>query len=136
MKKGKAGMGMWIIAGLLLLAGCRIVTEEEKVRDLEFVVVGDDCLPEELKTIIEEKKAEVCKLTFIDGEELYIVVGYGRQKTGGYSIQVKECYLGANAIYVDTCLLGPKPGGENHEASSYPYIVLRTKELGVPVVFQ
>lgn len=39
---------------------------------------------------------------------MYLVVGYGRQDCGGYSIQVKECYLTETSLVLDTELTGPK----------------------------
>ena len=36
-------------------------------------------------------------------------MGYGTQETGGYSIAVNALYETANAIYVDTNLIGPAP---------------------------
>ena len=108
----------------------------EKIRDLEFTVVSDDRLPEELKTILDEKKQGDFKLTFHDGEYLYICMGYGEQETGGYSICVKELYLTENAIYADADLLGPSASEKLPESPSYPYIVLKIEYLDKTVVFQ
>ena len=80
------------------------------MRDLEFSVVGDGDVPAELKQIISEKTLQPFKLTFSDEQNLYIVVGYGPQSTGGYSIAVKELYLTENSIVIDTELLGPEKG--------------------------
>ena len=125
---------------LFLLPGCQVI-EPEKKENLEFIVVAKECLPVELQEIIQTKKEDVFKITYIDGEHLYIAEGYGQQDSGGYSIQVKELYRSDNAIYMDSCLLGPKPRtrqerDEQENTPSYPYIVLRTREIGLPVVFQ
>jgi hypothetical protein len=129
-----------MIPGLILLtflaAGCAIVPEEQEKRQVEFTVVSEECIPEQLSELIELKKEQDMKFTYIDGEERYIVAGYGRQESGGYSICVKDFYATDNALYLDTCLLGPKTKEGNKTAPSYPYIVLRTKEIGLPVVFQ
>ena len=122
---------------MCLLGACSFgQSKTDKLRDLDFTVVSDDRLPEELKTILEEKKQSEFKITFQDGEYLYICMGYGQQQTGGYSITVKELYLTENAIYVDTDLMGPSAAEKITETSSYPYIVLKTEYLDKTVVFQ
>lgn len=129
-------MVVWVIAARFL-SGCSMEKDnEEKVRDLEFTVVGEMDVPEELQSIIMEKKAQPFKLTYSDNENLYIVIGYGSQGTGGYSIVVEELYLGANSIVIDTELLGPERGEAAAPEASYPYIVVKTEYLENPVVFQ
>lgn len=64
--------------------------KEERLQEIDFTVVDDDEIPEELKTIIDQKKTGEFKLTYADQDELYIVVGYGKQLTGGYSIQFPD----------------------------------------------
>lgn len=121
--------GMW---------GCnfKIVQEEQEKREVEFVIVSEECLPKEVLQLIENRKKEEIKLTYVDEEERYIIIGYGEQKTGGYSIYIKDFYATENALYVDTCLMGPKTKNEKKKAPSYPIIVLQTSELGLPVVFK
>ena len=135
---------MLLIACLLLwtflvrfLTGCSVEKEDqEKVRDLEFSVVGEAELPEELKNLVLEKRTAPFKLTYSNDQGLYIAVGYGEQPTGGYSITVNELYLTENSIVVDTELKGPEKGEEVGAEKSYPYIVVRTEYLENPVIFQ
>ena len=93
----RASQKAFIVLALILalfLSGCNMKKDDgEKVRDLEFSVVGETEAPQELKTILAEKRTQPFKLTFTDEQNLYIVVGYGPQQTGGYSIQVRELYL-------------------------------------------
>lgn len=120
-----------------MLAGCQITEDSGmKLRDLEFTLLSDDTMSEELKALIEERKAEEFKFTYSDNESLYICIGYGEQSTGGYSIAVNELYLTDNAIYVDTNLLGPSPKEKENPAVSYPYIVIKTEFLDKTVVFE
>lgn len=131
-----AGLFVWVLA-VRMLTGCSVEkNEQDKVRDLEFAVVGEAELPEELKKLVEEKKAADFKLTYSNDQGLYIAVGYGEQATGGYSIAVRELYLTENSIVVDTELLGPEKGEEVGVEKSYPYIVVRTEYLENPVIFQ
>lgn len=128
---------VWLIGICIALMACsKGDAQTEKVRDLEFTVMDQARIPEELKTMIEEKKTQAFKLTYSDDENLYIVVGYGPQETGGYSIQVKELYLTGNAIVLKTELLGPEKGETAAQETSYPVIVIQTELLENPVIFQ
>ncbi|MBQ7360261.1 MAG: protease complex subunit PrcB family protein [Lachnospiraceae bacterium] len=120
-----------------LLCGCSIIGQsDDKVKDLEFTVISEERLGDELKEIIEQRKEEPFKLTYHDGDYLYLVVGYGKQSTGGYSIAVDELYLTEDAIKVRTTLLGPGPEDAKTETPSYPYIVLKTMFLDKTVLFE
>lgn len=117
--------------------GCGLSTyDSKKVTDLEYTVVKEQEIPEELMTQIEEQKESCFKLTYQDGEYLYIASGYGKQETGGYSIQINELYLTSNAIYYKTGLFGPQKGETVHQAETYPYIVVKTENRQEPVVFE
>lgn len=126
-------------AALFLLAGCAKEKDPmEKIKDLKFTVLAEDNIPEELKTIIDEKKENAFKVTYQDNGFLYICIGYGEQVSGGYSITVNALYLTENAIYADTTLLGPDPAdavSAKKNAPSYPYIVIKTEFVDKPVVF-
>lgn len=143
MRRILRGKMMWLACLLLwaflvrVLTGCSVEKEnQDKVRDLEFMVVGEADLPEELKNLVMEKKAAPFKLTYSNDQGLYIVVGYGEQATGGYSISVNELYLTENSIVIDTELKGPEKGEDVGAEKSYPYIVAKTEYLENPVIFQ
>lgn len=126
----------WVLM-VRFLTGCSVEKEnQDKVRDLEFTVVGEADLPEELKNLVEEKKAAPFKLTYSNDQGLYIALGYGEQATGGYSISVEELYLTENSIVIDTELKGPEKGETVGVEKSYPYIVVQTEYLENPVIFQ
>ena len=124
-----------------ILTGCSMLSEEKiKLRDLDFTVLSEETIPEELRKLMEEKRAEAptapFNLTYSDDENLYICIGYGEQATGGYSIAVNELYLTDNAIYVNTSLLGPSPSEKNSGKTSFPCIVIRTEKLDQTVIFE
>lgn len=122
---------------LLSLAGCSILSEERvKLQDLGFTVVSEEKLPGELKSIIDEKKANPFKLTYSDDEFLYIVIGYGQQKGSGYSIAVNDLYLTEDSICVNTTLLGPDGVSNTDKVPSCPYIVLKMDYMEKPVIFE
>lgn len=121
----------------MMLSGCSLLSEERvKLRDLDFTVLAEEKIPEELLSIVNEKKAEPFKLTYSDKDYLYICIGYGEQATGGYSIAVNELYETDSAIYVNTELLGPQPSEKSNPTPSYPYIVLKTEYLDQTVIFE
>ena len=122
-----------ILLVILLCAGViacgRSQDPMEKIKDLEFTVIPEDKLPEELLSAIEEKKGSSFKMTFEDQGFLYICVGYGEQETAGYSITVNDLYETGNAIYIDTNLIGPGPEEKGKNTPTYPYIVVKTENL-------
>ena len=121
---------------LLLAVGCDTEKKEKKIRDLSYTVVGEQKIPEELKKQIEGKKQQEFQLTFTEEDGLYLVRGYGEKPTGGYSVQVEECYLTKKAIYAKTTLHGPAEDEVTSEEKSYPYIVLKMERQEGMVVFQ
>ncbi len=140
MRKMKKSKKAAALLGLLLTAwmfvGCSVLSEESvKLQDLGFTVVSEEKVPEELMNIIEGKKAEPFQLTYSDEEYLYIVIGYGQQTGGGYSIAVDELYLTEDSVCVDTTLLGPESSDAAGKTPSWPYIVLKLDYTEKPVVF-
>lgn len=132
-------MTVFIIFGMVFFTGCKEEKDNlAKIKDLEFTVIAEENIPEELKKAIEEKKTEEFKVTYIDNGYIYICTGYGEQETGGYSITVNSLYETANAIYFDTTLIGPEPGENDGKktSKSYPYIVVKTEMIDKPVVFE
>ena len=126
-----------MMAASMFLAACgKDDAAAKKVRDLEFSVVTEAEAPEELRALIGEKKMQPFKLTYSDEANLFIVVGYGPQETGGYSIRAQELYLTDNSIVVKTELLGPEKGETAAAERSYPVIILKTELLEEPVTFQ
>ncbi|WP_434310046.1 protease complex subunit PrcB family protein [Hominifimenecus sp. rT4P-3] len=127
---------MFLLACLIVFgAGCS-KESENRLQDLEFTVVPDGEIPAELKAAIDERKQNDFKLTYSAEQYLYLVVGYGAQSSGGYSIQVKELYLTDSNIVLDTELLGPEDTVESGSEASYPYIVLKLPMREEPVVFR
>lgn len=142
-KEQKSSMkkNLFLLIGIVIvfatfMVGCSVSEgRNEKIKDLDFTVMGVDDIPEEFKTYIENEKMGVFKRTFTDNEYLYIGVGYGEQSTGGYSITVNELYVTANAIYIDTNLIGPSIEDQKREVVSYPYVVVKLEYLDKTVVF-
>ena len=100
---------MVILGGIAAFTGCQSGNSEEKQgEDLEFTVTGEADIPAALKELIDKKREKPFKLTYADGLEMYIVIGEGPQKGGGYSVAVKELYETDNSIVIRTELTGPE----------------------------
>ena len=119
-----------MVSILLLMAGCGLEEDEkEKINDIEFTVVPNENIPQELQSLIENKKKEEFVVSYGDKENLYIAIGYGEQPTGGYSIQVKELYETKNNIYIDTEFVGPSKTEDISQSNSYPYNVVQMEYI-------
>ncbi len=110
----------------------------EKVADLEYTILDEDRIPEELMPLIKERYAEAFQMTYTDNDCLYVCIGYGKQTDSGYTIVVNDFFLGENGVLVDTSLIGPAAGQERINVPQYAYIVLRTQALEeeVPVYWK
>ncbi|HJB15439.1 MAG TPA: protease complex subunit PrcB family protein [Candidatus Blautia excrementipullorum] len=132
----KAALLFWIAAVFLMLSGCRAIRIEEAERTpLKYTVVDSSRIPEEAASLIEEKKAAEFQMIYQSGEDMYLIKGYGRQMSGGYSIQVTDLSLSSTAIFFSTKLIGPSKDSQSGEPS-YPYIAVKTEYREEPVQFQ
>lgn len=136
-KTAAAGLLVILAAVCIGFTGCRSETgDDEKIRDLEFTVVGEKEIPEELADMISQKREKPFKLTYADGADMYIVIGEGPQQGGGYSIAVRELYLTENAVVIRTELTGPGKDEASGTDMSYPVLVVKTQFVEEPVVFR
>ncbi|MCD7826161.1 MAG: protease complex subunit PrcB family protein [Clostridiaceae bacterium] len=120
----------------LILSGCSGSSNSDDTTPVEFTIVTGADIPSELQELISEREKNVFELTYSDNGCLYIIKGYGKQKTGGYSIVVNDFYQSGDDLILDTDLFGPEKDDEVSEAASYPYIVIKTEYRENPVVFQ
>ena len=121
----KAASLLCLAVLFLMLGGCQMIRiEEENKTPLAYTVIEDSQIPEEMQELIREKKETEFQIAYQKGTELFLAKGYGRQMSGGYSIQVKELSASSNAEKIQ--------GGE----PSYPYIVIKTEYRDGPVQFQ
>ena len=82
-KAVRSVIGLLAVAWIgLAAAGCGIEdTNGSKIEDVEFTVLEEEAVPEELKQEIEERKEMDFKLTYEDNGKLYIARGYGEKET-------------------------------------------------------
>ncbi|MEE1086172.1 MAG: protease complex subunit PrcB family protein [Schaedlerella sp.] len=127
-------MMLMVIAGIL--TGCVSGSlKTEKVRELTFVVLEEDEVPEELMGQIEKKKEKAFRMSYEDGGILYISEGYGRQQNAGCHVEAEEVYETENAVCLHTHLMGPEKEEESEKGEMFPYIVVAVEAIGKPVVF-
>ena len=93
------------VAVMLLFTGCSFGTlKEQKTGEIEYEIVKKEEIPEKLKEEIAEAEKSEMWISYADtgneGRYLYIVRGYGRQETTGYSIEVNECYETEHKVVV------------------------------------
>ena len=135
---GKKATGLLLLVLFsCLLYGCSI----EKVRagdgvKPEYTVMKEEDFPEKVKELIAQNQETEFQMTYQDAGYLYLLKGYGKQETGGYSIQIEDLSLWENAIHLQTVLRGPRDGEELKEEPSYPCLVVKMKYREEPVIFE
>lgn len=133
-------VGILIVILLITLYSCMNkkddnVENNTNCVDVEYEVMDEDEIPQKILEKIFEKKEEQATFTFSNGEELYIIICYGAKETGGYSIKVDSLQKCNNEIVVKTVLIEPKKEEVVTRNTSFPHIVLKTKDLGLGMKF-
>ncbi|MBQ3546225.1 MAG: protease complex subunit PrcB family protein [Lachnospiraceae bacterium] len=136
MKKNIINILFIVMFGCLLCSCEDLEKEEKKLGELEFEILTDEDLPTEVENIIFDRQKSEFMTTYTDKDDLYIIIGYGKQATGGYSIRVDELYETKNNIYIGTTFLGPERNEKVTQAESYPHIVVKLKHIDKTVVFK
>lgn len=116
--------------------GCNVEDiDREKIRDLEYEILEEENIPEEVYEQVINDMDEFCRKAYVCSDVLYIVVCYGAQPTEGYSIEVDYLYESSNAVLIETTLKGPSGMDKVTEELSYPYVVLKVENVDKTVVF-
>lgn len=112
----------------VFLAGCSVKKyDETKQNDVDFTVLSEEEIPEQVSEIIETSKTENFRKTYSDKDYLYIIIGYGAQPTSSYSIEIQELYESSDALYITSMLKGPSRTEKVLEIETYPYIVVKVQ---------
>lgn len=140
-KNGKMAVAVAIVICIMaggVFCGCGQTSSRQKQEEIECdytVVATRDC-PEEFLKNLEEKKINPFQMTYQDGTYLYMAVGYGEQKTGGYSILVEKLTETKDKIFLNTELRGPSKEENVLEKPSFPYVVIKMENKSKEVVFE
>ena len=95
---GKRTGGLLCVLLLALLpAGCQFIRIEEGERTpLEYTIVKQEEIPEEISELMEQKKKKVFQMTYQVGDIRYLMKGYGEQAyrrvqySGGGGFRIRE----------------------------------------------
>ena len=124
------------VLAVMLIAGCEKETKStERGKDWDYTVVAVRDCPEDFLKELEEKKVNAFQMTYMDGEYLYIALGYGEQATGGFSIAVRGLYESGDKLSFETELMGPGKDEVVKEKPSYPYVIVKTEKTDREVLF-
>lgn len=140
-KNGKEAVAVAIVICIMaggVLCGCGQTStgQKEAGTECDYTVVATRDCPEEFLKNLEEKKINPFQMTYQDGTYLYMAVGYGEQKTGGYSILVEKLTETKDKIFLNTELRGPSKEEVVLEKPSFPYIVIKMENKSKEVVFE
>lgn len=126
-----------VLVWLIGMTGCSLERRQDEVeqKDIDYTVVEDADVPDELMDVINGRKSEPFKISFSDKENLYIAVGYGEQPTGGYSIMVEKIYQTDETVELKTQFEGPVKNEEISSDVTYPYIVIKVENTEKTVKF-
>ena len=120
-KQNTIAVGCMLLIFLLMAGGCSLVKIEEGERTpLAYTVVETAELPSSAQEMIQEKKDRDFQMTYQKGDTVYLIRGYGKKMSGGYSIQVAELSVSSTAVFFKTRLIGPEKENQSG-APSYPY---------------
>lgn len=133
----KKGIVVVLIMCILTLATACEKKEEtaERGKDWDYTVVAVRDCPDDFLNALEEKKVNPFQMTYLDGEYLYIALGYGEQATGGFSIAVRGLYEMGDKLCFEAELLGPGKDEVVKEKASYPFIIIKTEKTEKEVLF-
>lgn len=128
-----------VVSALLaiMLSGCGIQKEEAgDFRAVDYTVLKTAEIPEEVMELIQNQGEKAFQMVYKSDGWLYVMRGYGKQKTGGYSIRVLEVGTAGELLRVRSELIGPQTKEEQKGDSSSPYFVLKLEDQGYPVMFE
>ena len=112
--------------------GCvRTLNLNGQKKNVEYVICKDSNLPDQLKTLLEEKKKNPGTFTYRNSRYIYLVVCYGKRAYSGYSVKIEECWRSEETLFLRTQLMGPAAGEDIVETDTYPYIVVRCQQMYV-----
>ena len=135
-KQNTIAVGCMLLIFLLMAGGCSLVKIEEGERTpLAYTVVETAELPSSAQEMIQEKKDRDFQMTYQKGDTVYLIRGYGKKMSGGYSIQVAELSVSSTAVFFKTRLIGQEKENQSG-APSYPYIAVKTEYREEPVIFE
>ncbi len=101
-KQNTIAVGCMLLIFLLMAGGCSLVKIEEGERTpLAYTVWWkQQSFPSSAQEMIQEKKDRDFQMTYQKGDTVYLIRGYGKKMSGGYSIQVAELSVSSTAVFL------------------------------------
>lgn len=136
MKRWLRAAAVCLLLGILA-GGCGFFGKDGgQYRELDYTVVKAGEIPEEVQKLMQNQGEQPFQMTYKSDGWLYIMRGYGRQKTGGYSIKIRGVGISEEKLHVKYELLGPQTKEEQKGEGSLPWVVLKLEDPGCPVMFE
>ena len=130
---------MFLFFGMVFMTiSCGQSKDAVKRKEIEYKVCSDTELPDELKTMIEERKEKEFQLIYENSVHSYLIAGYGRQKSEEYAVTLKAFYDEGDTILLDTLLVNHSKAEteKSGQPEPCPYIVIRCDLIKKAVVFR
>jgi len=107
--------------------------DEEEEIPVSFRTVSDSSLPKVLKDEIDNMKSKESYAAYEYNNYIYLVAAMGRQRTGGYGIDIEKVYkIWENDEYTIKAVVNtdkPSSGSNVTQAITYPYSVVKFKSF-------
>ena len=97
-------------------------------------MTGSD-VPHKVNEKIYKAKEKGFGFAYRDGETMYTIFGFGKQNTGGYSIQVLAVKETDSAVVIEAKLVAPEAEEVISTSPSYPYMILKMTNVEKDVQF-
>ncbi len=139
MRYKKSILCFLLVGMLLIMFGCQREEKHERsyesMTDLTYEIVSGSDVPHKVNEKIFKEKEKGFGFTYRDGDVMYIVFGFGRQNTGGFSIQMAAAKESETEILIEAKLIAPGPEEVVSTSPSYPYLILKMENVEKDVQF-
>lgn len=97
----------------------------ESMKDAVYEIVSGSDVPHKVNEKIFKERDKGFGFSYRDNEGMYIAFGFGRQNTGGFSIQLAAVKENEDEILIEAKLIAPAPEEVVSTSPSYPYMILK-----------
>ncbi len=133
------GLTLMFVGVILMAVGCsgKEIPQRtyENMTDITYEIVSGSDVPHKVNEKIFKEKEKGFGFTYRDGEAMYIAFGFGRQNTGGFSIQMAAAKENESEILIEAKLVAPGPEEVVSTSPSHPYMILKMANVEKDVQF-
>ena len=126
-----------LLAAMLAACGKKEAPKRtyESMQDAVYEIVSGSDVPHKVNEKIYKEREKGFGFSYRDNEGMYIAFGFGRQNTGGFSIQLAAVKENEEEILIEAKLIAPAPEEVVSTSPSYPYMILKMKDTSKNVEF-